>query len=94
MTSSLDCGSGFRICAKDIIQKWGDRKDRNLFIFGSHSHSDHTEGFDQAAVCFDPRNHIYVYGNRQYLRALDQYLGIFSHHVDVNLKGVQTPPAL
>ena len=87
----LDCGGGFRICAKDIMEKWGDLDTRQLFIFGSHSHADHIEGFDQAAVCFDPRNHIQVYGNRQYLRALDQYLGIFSHHVDVNLKGVLTP---
>lgn len=95
----LDCGSGFRICAKEIVNKWnaglqgelGDRSERKLFIFGSHSHYDHTEGFDQAAVCFDPRNQIYIYGNRQYLKALDQNLGIFSRHVDCNLKGVQTP---
>lgn len=94
----LDCGSGFRVCAKDIVEKWGEQDDsftpeghRQLFIFGSHSHYDHTEGFDQAAVCFDPRNHIYVYANRQYLQALDQILGIFSHQVDFRLKGVQTP---
>jgi phosphoribosyl 1,2-cyclic phosphodiesterase len=87
----LDCGSGFRNCAKDIVAKWGDRDDRELWILGSHSHYDHTEGFDQAAVCFDPRNRIHVMANRQYLRALDQNLGIFSHHVEVNLKGVATP---
>ena len=87
----LDCGSGFRICAQDVVKKWGNGGDRTLYIFGSHSHFDHTEGFDQAAVCFDPRNRIHVYGNRQYLRALDQNLGIFSHHVDCHLKGVQTP---
>ncbi len=101
----LDCGTGFRICAKDIMQKWETEgkeqsllptdppveTDRHLYIFGSHSHFDHTEGFDQAAVCFDPRNHIHVYANRQYLQALDQILGIFSHQVDYRLKGVQTP---
>lgn len=101
----LDCGTGFRICAKDIMQKWKTEEkeqsvpsldhppeaDRHLYIFGSHSHFDHTEGFDQAAVCFDPRNHIHVYANRQYLQALDQILGIFSHQVDYRLKGVQTP---
>ncbi|KAI9131988.1 MBL fold metallo-hydrolase [Acaryochloris sp. CCMEE 5410] len=101
----LDCGTGFRICAKDIMQKWGTEEQaksslpsehpsgigRHLYIFGSHSHFDHTEGFDQAAVCFDPRNHIHVYANRQYLQALDQILGIFSHQVDYRLKGVQTP---
>lgn len=87
----LDCGSGFRICAKDIVAKWGDQTDRELFILGTHSHYDHTEGFDQAPVCFDPRNRIHIWSHRQYLQALDQYLGIFTHHVDVNLKGVQTP---
>lgn len=103
----LDCGSGFRVCAKDIVSKWeisdnnpesslskGQKpvkNHRHLYIFGSHSHYDHTEGFDQAAVCFDPRNHIHVYANRQYLQSLDQILGIFSHQVDFRLKGVQTP---
>ena len=53
----FDCGSGFRNCAMDLQKKWGDRKERHLYIFGSHSHFDHTEGFDQAAVCFDPRNY-------------------------------------
>ena len=87
----FDLGSGFRNCAVDLQQEWAARAPRNLFIFGSHSHYDHTEGFDQAAVCFDPRNHIHIYGNRQYLRALDQNLGIFSHQVDAGLLGIQTP---
>ncbi len=87
----LDLGSGFRNCAKDLQQKWGDRPQRYLSVFGSHSHYDHTEGFDQAAVCFDPRNTIRIYGNRQYLQAIDQNLGIFTREVDPNLIGVQTP---
>lgn len=87
----FDLGSGFRNCAVDLQQKWDASAQRHLFIFGSHSHYDHTEGFDQAAVCFDPRNHIHIYGNRQYLRALDQNLGIFTHEVDASLLGVQTP---
>jgi ribonuclease BN (tRNA processing enzyme) len=87
----LDLGSGFRNCAVDLQQKWADSAKRSLFVLGSHSHYDHTEGFDQAAVCFDPRNHIRVYGNRQYLRALDQNLGIFTHQVDAGLLGIQTP---
>ena len=65
----FDCGSGFRICAGDIMRKWGSQDERHLYIFGSHAHYDHTEGFDQAAVCFDPRNHIHIYGNRYYLKA-------------------------
>lgn len=68
----LDLGSGFRNCARDLQKAWGDRAQRHLSIFGTHSHDDHTEGFDQAAVCFDPRNTIRIYGNRQYLQAIDQ----------------------
>ena len=89
----LDCGSGFRNCARDLQDRW--RQDnlpaRDLHIFGSHSHLDHTEGFEQAAVCFEPRNTIHIYGNRQFLRALDSNLGIFTHHVADELIGVQTP---
>jgi phosphoribosyl 1,2-cyclic phosphodiesterase len=87
----LDCGSGFRPCARDLQDKWGTRPERHLHVFGSHSHLDHTEGFDQAAVCFDPRNHLHVYGNRQFLRALDYNLGIFSRQVAPAAQGVQTP---
>jgi len=87
----LDCGSGFRNCARDLQASWGARARRELHLFGSHSHLDHTEGFDQAAVCFDPRNTIRVYGNRQFLRGLDQNLGVFSHQVAEEVLGVQTP---
>ncbi|NND81331.1 MAG: hypothetical protein HKN50_02760 [Gammaproteobacteria bacterium] len=87
----IDCGSGFRICAEDIMQKWGEKEERHLYIFGSHAHFDHTEGFDQAAICFDPRNHIHILANHQYLQALDQNLGIFSHHIDMEVGGIQTP---
>ena len=87
----LDCGSGFRNCAKDLQLKWNNQKKRCLYIFGSHSHFDHTEGFDQAAVCFDPRNSIQIYGNYQFLYSLDSYLGIFSKFVRDEIIGVQTP---
>jgi ribonuclease BN (tRNA processing enzyme) len=87
----FDCGSGFRNCARELQAKWGDCGERHLHLFGSHSHLDHTEGFDQAAVCFDPRNQLHIYGNRQFLRALDLNLGIFSRHVDRKVQGVQTP---
>ena len=87
----FDCGSGFRPCARDLQAKWGSAAERHLHVFGSHSHLDHTEGFDQAAVCFDPRNHLHVYGNHQFLRALDYNLGIFSRRVAPAVQGVQTP---
>jgi phosphoribosyl 1,2-cyclic phosphodiesterase len=87
----FDCGSGFRNCARDLQVKWGARPERDLHLFGSHSHLDHTEGFDQAAVCFDPRNRLHIYGNHQFLRALDFNLGIFSRQVAPSVHGVQTP---
>jgi phosphoribosyl 1,2-cyclic phosphodiesterase len=87
----FDCGSGFRNCARDLQAKWGATPERHLHLFGSHSHLDHTEGFDQAAVCFDPRNRLYIYGNHQFLRALDFNLGIFSRQVHPAVQGVQTP---
>jgi phosphoribosyl 1,2-cyclic phosphodiesterase len=87
----FDCGSGFRNCARDLQAKWADQSERHLYVFGTHSHLDHTEGFDQAAVCFDPRNHLHIYGNHQFLRALDFNLGIFSRHVARSVQGVQTP---
>jgi phosphoribosyl 1,2-cyclic phosphodiesterase len=88
---ALDCGSGFRNCANDLQLKWGNRSERHLYILGSHSHFDHTEGFDQAVVCFDPRNKIHIYANYQFLYSLDSYLGIFSKFVKDDLIGVQTP---
>jgi len=87
----LDCGRGFRNCAKDLQQKWGKKKERRLHIFGSHSHFDHTEGFDQAGVCFDPRNTIIIHGNYQYLYSLNSYLGIFSKYIPEDIIGLQTP---
>ncbi|MFC1895350.1 MBL fold metallo-hydrolase [Thermodesulfobacteriota bacterium] len=87
----FDCGSGFRNCAKDLQEKWGDKEERHLHIFGTHSHWDHTEGFDQAAVCFDARNTLHIYGNYQFLYALDAFLGIFSKFVHNDVRGVQTP---
>jgi phosphoribosyl 1,2-cyclic phosphodiesterase len=87
----FDCGSGFRICAGHIAGKWADLDERHLYIFGSHAHFDHTEGFDQAAVCFDPRNNIHIMANYHYLKALDQNNGIFSHEIGMDLNGIQTP---
>jgi phosphoribosyl 1,2-cyclic phosphodiesterase len=87
----FDCGSGFRPCARDLQAKWGALGERHLHLFGSHSHLDHTEGFDQAAVCFDPRNRLHIYGNHQFLRALDYNLGIFSRQVAPAVQGMQTP---
>jgi len=87
----IDCGSGFRICAQDIDKKWGDKEQRTLHILGTHAHFDHTEGFDQSNICFDPRNHVHFYANRSYLSSIDQYLGIFSHQGSRADEGRPTP---
>lgn len=52
--------------------------------FSSRSHGG-------APVCFDPRNEIHIYGNRQFLFALDDQLGIFSRRVKADQLGVHTP---
>lgn len=87
----IDCGSGFRVCAQDLSEKWADKEQRELFILGTHAHFDHTEGFDQSNVCFDPRNHIHFYANRSYLTSLDRHLGIFSHQANRKDEGRPTP---
>ncbi|MFT6408876.1 MAG: phosphoribosyl 1,2-cyclic phosphodiesterase [Arenicella sp.] len=87
----IDCGSGFRLCAQDLEQQWGDKEQRTLYILGTHAHFDHTEGFDQSNVCFDPRNHIHFFANRSYLTSLDRHLGIFSHQANRKDEGRPTP---
>lgn len=87
----IDCGSGFRLCAQDLDIKWRNREQRTLYILGTHAHFDHTEGFDQSNVCFDPRNHIHFFANRSYLTSLDRHLGIFSHQANRNDEGRPTP---
>ena len=87
----IDCGSGFRLCAQDLDKKWGDQDQRTLYILGTHAHFDHTEGFDQSNVCFDPRNHIHFFANRSYLTSLDRHLGIFSHQGNRKDEGRPTP---
>ena len=72
-------------------RKWQGQNNRQLTIFGTHAHFDHTEGFDQADVCFNPANQIHVYGNASYLNALDHFLGVFSHQADKSQPGRQTP---
>jgi ribonuclease BN (tRNA processing enzyme) len=89
----IDCGSGFRFCVQDLESKWGSAKTRTLHILGTHAHFDHTEGFDQSGICFDPRNHVHFYANRSYLMAMDRDLGIFSETADRSDAGRATPLA-
>lgn len=87
----LDAGSGFWDCAQDLQEKWGDRDERHLYLFGSHSHVDHTEGFGLSPVCYDSRNHLKIYGTREFLSVLDLYYGIFSRDVRDPVIASHTP---
>ncbi len=94
----IDCGSGFRQCVQDLEKKWGEKKcddspKRTLYVLGTHAHFDHTEGFDQSGICFDPRNHVHVLANRSYLMAMDRDLGIFSEQANRKDEGRATPLA-
>ncbi len=87
----LDAGSGFWDCAQDLQKKWGDREERHLYLFGSHSHVDHTEGFGLSAVCYDSRNTLKIYGTREFLSVLDLYYGVFSRDARDPIIASHTP---
>lgn len=79
----LDAGSGIRRCSLDIVHRWEDRVDRRLHIFGSHEHLDHRSGLTFSRFLYVEPNPftVYIYGSYQFLRALDQHYGLFSHKV-------------
>jgi ribonuclease BN (tRNA processing enzyme) len=87
----LDTGSGFWDCAKNLQEKWGERPQRHLYIFGSHAHVDHTEGLSLSTVCFDARNTLHFMASRQFLSVLDLQLGIFSREPRDPVMAAQTP---
>lgn len=77
----LDGGTGIRNCALNLVnKKWADRKDRTLYIFGSHEHLDHRNGLPFATFCFVRPNSytIKIYGNGSFLASLDDRFGLFS----------------
>ncbi len=79
----FDGGSGIRHCALSICKRYERRKDRKIYIFGSHEHLDHRSGLPFARFCFVKDNpfHIQVYGTREFLMALDVRFGLFSKTV-------------
>ncbi len=76
----FDGGSGVRQCSNSIVERWADRKDRTLYIFGSHEHLDHRSGLPFATFCFLKENpfKLRVYGHYNFLKALDDRFGVFS----------------
>ena len=62
--SDLLVDSGLGVAS--LRQGLPDLFTRPVVAVATHTHYDHTEGFDQAEVCFDPRNRIHLYGNRHF----------------------------
>ncbi|HYF51037.1 MAG TPA: hypothetical protein VEJ63_16610 [Planctomycetota bacterium] len=79
----FDGGSGIRHCALSIVRRWGYRKNRKIYVFGSHEHLDHRSGLPFARFVFVKDNpfHLHLYGSHGFLRALDTRFGLFSHVV-------------
>ena len=79
----FDLGTGVRDFSTRLLQKWANRQDRTLYVFGSHQHLDHRMGLPFAGFCFSKPNpfQIRMFGPPLFLRALDQRYGIFSRRV-------------
>jgi hypothetical protein len=79
----FDGGSGIRHCALRLVERWKNREDKTLHIFGSHEHLDHRSGLPFSRFCFVKDNpfHLKVYGSYQFLMALDSRFGIFSRQI-------------
>jgi phosphoribosyl 1,2-cyclic phosphodiesterase len=79
----LDAGSGIRRCALSIVDRWQNRADRTLHIFGSHEHLDHRIGLTFSRFCYVENNpfNLHLYGCYQFLQAIDQHYGVFSRQI-------------
>ena len=76
----LDCGSGLRRCAQEILYKRKGNVINDIFLFGTHGHLDHRSGIPFAEICFaDPPINIHVFGCSGFLASLDSRFGVFSH---------------
>ena len=76
----LDCGSGLRSCAEEILRKRSKGDLRDIYLFGTHGHLDHRSGIPFDGICFaDPQFDIQVFGCSGFLSSLDSRLGVFSH---------------
>lgn len=84
----FDMGTGLREFSAHLLRRWSDRprEQRVLHVFGSHEHLDHRSGLSFAGLCFvkDRPFTLHVHGTRQFLRALDEHYGLFSHEIKPN----------
>jgi len=77
----LDCGSGIRKCAAEILKRRSETKLNEISLFGSHAHLDHRSGLSFAGICFaNPPFDIQVFGCSGFLKALDARFALFSHN--------------
>ena len=75
----LDCGSGLRSCAAEILRQRFETGLNEISIFGSHAHLDHRNGLSFAGICFaDPPFDIRVFGGSEFLETLDSRFALFS----------------
>jgi ribonuclease BN (tRNA processing enzyme) len=79
----FDAGSGIRRCSLSIVDRWQNRADRTLHIFGSHEHLDHRIGLTFSRFCYVHDNpfNLHMYGSYAFLHALDQHYGLFSRQI-------------
>jgi ribonuclease BN (tRNA processing enzyme) len=79
----FDGGSGIRHCALRLVERWKNRTDKTVHIFGSHEHLDHRSGLPFSRFCFVKDNpfNLKIYGTYQYLMALDSRFAIFSRQI-------------
>ena len=79
----LDAGSGIRRCSLSIVDRWQNRADRTLHIFGSHEHLDHRMGLTFSRFCYVNHNpfNLHIYGSYAFLHALDAHYGLFSRQI-------------
>lgn len=78
----IDGGSGIRNCSKFFTNRWPADTPRQIAIFGTHEHLDHRSGLPFSQFCFvRPPFHVNIFGSYQFLYALDERYGIFTHRV-------------
>jgi len=79
----FDAGSGIRRFSLSIVDRWQDRADRALHIFGSHEHLDHRIGLTFSRFCYVEENPFVVnlYGSYPFLHSIDQHYGVFSRQI-------------
>ncbi len=77
----LDLGTGLRECSNRLLKRWKGLERREIFVFGSHQHLDHRMGLTFSSLCYERERPftLRMHGTHEFLRALDERYGMFSH---------------